>query len=430
MEGESTKLKAVRLSKSRVDAMSKGVRNAYLWDADVKGFGLKVTPTGAKSYVMQYRMGGREAKTKRLTIGKHGSPWTAETARIEALRLLTFVRQGIDPADIARGRRRQSVTLAFGDYADRFIELYLKENWPDSWREGQRILNVNVKPVWRNRALTTITRGDVSELLDGLSDRPAMKKNVHSVIRKLFRWGAGRGDIASSPIAEMEAPRSVLPRKRILSEEELVCVWLAAEQMDYPWRGVIRLLIATIQRREEVAGLDWAELEKLDGASPTWVLPPERAKNDEGHRIPLNRRALAEIGRLKPQRRGLLFTTTGKTSVSGFSDAKERLDGYALEIMRNRAITRAEDPNDVNFPGWRFHDIRRTGTTALQRLGVIIEHTEAVINHISGRTAGVAGVYNLYKYEAEKRRALELWADYLDRLSVGDAPISHMVPVK
>lgn len=430
MDGQVLRTKAVRLSKTRVDAMSKGQRNAYLWDTDVKGFGLKVTPTGAKSYVLQYRMGGREAKTKRLTIGKHGSPWTPDTARAEASRLLTFVRQGVDPADVERERRRQSVTLAFGDYADRFVTLYLKANWTDSWREGQRILNVNVKPIWKSRAVSTITRGDVSELLDGLNDRPAMKKNVHSVIRKLFRWAAGRGDIATSPIAEMPAPKAVPARKRVLTDEELVCVWLAAERMGHPWRGVVRLLIATIQRREEVAGLDWAEFEDLKGMAPTWVLPPARAKNDVGHRVPLNGLALAEIGMLQQKRKGLVFTTTGTTSVSGFSDAKERLDSFALEIMRRRAVARNEDPDDVDFPTWRFHDLRRTGTTTLQKLGIIIEHTEAVINHTSGETAGVAGVYNLYKYEIEKRRALELWADHLARLLTGDTEASNIVALR
>jgi integrase len=200
--------------------------------------------------------------------------------------------------------------------------------------------------------------------------------------------------------------------------------------MDHPWRGVVRLLIATIQRREEVAGLDWAELEKPKGPAPTWVLPPARAKNDKGHRVPLNRLAVAEIDRLQTQRRGLMFTTTGKTSVSGFSDAKERLDDYVLDVMQSRAVARGEDPEDVNFPAWRFHDLRRTGTTTLQRLGVIIEHTEAVINHISGQTSGVAGVYNLYKYENEKRRALELWGGHLEKLFSGANEASNVVAMK
>ena len=422
--------RAVRLSKTRVDAAQPGAGNTFLWDVELNGFGLRTTPAGTKSYVLQYRMGGREASARRLTIGKHGSPWTPDTARAEASRLLTLVRQGIDPADKARERRRQSVTLAFGDYADRFVDLYLKESWKDSWAEGKRILDVNVKPVWKNRALTTITRGDVAELLDGFVDRPGMKKATHSVIRKLFKWAAGRGDIASSPIVEMPSPSAVPARKRVLTSEELVCVWLAAEKMGYPWRGVFRLLIATVQRRREVSGLAWSELAQLKGKSPMWTLPPERAKNDEGHRVPLNTLALEELAALTGKRQGLLFTTTGKTPVSGFSDAKERLDGYSLEVMRDRARERGENPAKVQFPHWRIHDLRRTGVTMLQGLGVIIEHTEAVINHISGKTAGVAGVYNLYKYDSEKRRALDLWSDRRSQLISDVDPASNVVPLK
>ena len=146
--------------------------------------------------------------------------------------------------------------------------------------------------------------------------------------------------------------------------------------------------------------------------------------------MPLNALALAELGKLKSQKRGLLFTTTGKTSVSGFSDAKERLDGFALGIMRDRAVARDEDPENAVFPHWRFHDLRRSGTTSLQQLGIPIEVTEATMNHISGKTAGIAGVYNLYKYEAEKRRALELWGDRLIRLISGTVVAANAVPLQ
>lgn len=404
---------STRITKRTVDAARPAASNSFIWDEDLRGFGLKVTPAGSKSYILQYRMGGREAATKRHTIGKHGSPWAPDSARKEAERLMVFVRQGVDPSDVERRRRREAVTLAFGDYADRFVDLYLKEHWRDSWKEGKRILDKNVKPVFGSRSLATITRADVAELLDSYADRPAMKKNTHSVLRKLFKWAANRGDIASSPIAEMQGPKAVQSRRRVLSHEELVCAWLAAGKLNYPWQPVIRLLIATLQRRDEVAGLPWAE---LDIENATWELPAERAKNDEGHRVPLNALALNEILAVPRTKRGLLFTTTGTTAVSGFSRAKRRLDAYMLQIMKTRAAERGEDAEDVVLAHWRLHDIRRTGTTNLQALGVQIEVTEAVINHISGSTAGVAGVYNRFKYDPQKRSALEAWNQKLNEI--------------
>lgn len=397
---------AAKITKRIVDGAGPGSADAFVWDQEVRGFGLKITPAGSKSYVLQYRMGGREAATKRFTIGKHGSPWTPDGARREAERLLTLVRQGIDPADAERERRREAVTLAFSEYADRFVELYLKEHWADSWAEGRRIIDKNIKPVFGSRPLSTITRSDVSDLLDRYSDRPAMKKNTHSVLRKLFKWAANRGDITTSPIAEMQGPKAVPSRKRVLKHEEIVCAWLAAGEMGYPWGPVIRLLIATLQRREEVAGLVWTE---LDMPQMMWELPPERAKNDEGHRVPLASLAVEEIEKLTCKTKGLLFTTTGKTAVSGFSDAKERLDDGMFRIMRERAVHRGEDPADIDFVSWRFHDFRRTGSTNLQALGVPIEVTEAIMNHISGSTAGVAGVYNRFKYDPQKKAALAAW---------------------
>lgn len=408
---------AAKITKRVVDGAIAGSVNAFVWDQDVRGFGLKVTPAGSKSYVLQYRMGGREAATKRFTIGKHGSPWTPDGARREAERLLTLVRQGIDPADAERERRRNAVTLSFSDYADRFIELYLKEHWADSWTEGRRIMDKNIKPVFGGRPLSSITRADVSQLLDHYADRPAMKKNTHSVLRKLFKWAANRGDIATSPIAEMQGPKAVPSRKRVLTHEEIVCAWLAAGEMGYPWQPVIRLLIATLQRRAEVAGLVWNE---LDLASAVWELPPERAKNDEGHRVPLASLAVKEIDALRRQARGLLFTTTGKTAVSGFSDAKEKLDERMLAIMRARAERGGRDARDIELVPWRFHDLRRTGTTNLQALGIPIEVTEAVINHISGTTAGVAGVYNRFKYDPQKIVALTAWDTKLRELLVAE----------
>ena len=111
---------SAKISKRTVDAAQPGLREVFVWDEDLRGFGLRITPKGSKSYVLQYRMGGREAPTQRYTIGKHGSPWTPERARKEAERLLILVRQGTDPVEADRVRRRQAVDLAFNAYVESF----------------------------------------------------------------------------------------------------------------------------------------------------------------------------------------------------------------------------------------------------------------------------------------------------------------------
>ena len=224
-------------------------------------------------------------------------------------------------------------------------------------------------------------------------------------MRKLFAWAAERGDIDRSPFEQMKSPPSVKSRDRVLSDEELWLVTLCADEVGPPFGTLIRMLIVTGQRREEVGGMAWGE---LDRDLLEWTIPAARAKNGNAQIVPLSKIAVVELDTLAGAKRwprsGFVFTTTGQTPVSGYSKAKARLD-LIIELSMCRKIS-----------PWRLHDLRRTFATNMQRLGVRFEVTEALLNHTSGSRSGVAGVYQQHDWKDEKREAIRLWTDRLRTL--------------
>lgn len=403
-----------KITKRSVDVAIPSANQTFLWDTEVKGFGLKILPSGKRTYIFQYRTGGRESATQRFTIGEHGSPWTPDLARKEALRLAGLIRQGVDPREEQRQRRKAAVTLAFDDYADFFVERYLKVKWK-RWNEAERILKRDVVPVFRRRPLPSITKGDVDDLLGGMNDRPALKRQVYAILNKLFNWAMKtRDDIKVSPMTSMDAVPTVRPRDRHLSAEELAAFIIAADATPYPFGPYFLALAGTLQRRETVAGGDWAQFNISNGL---WSVPGSLMKNNLDHLTPCNAEVAGVLSKLVSKRAGLIFTTTGSTAISGFSKAKSALDKRMVAILRARAEARGEEVDDADdaiiLPPWRFHDLRRTGVTALQSMGVPIEVTEDILAHTSGTREGVAGVYNKYRYLPEKRVALGLWGEFL-----------------
>jgi integrase len=388
-----------RITKQSVDALKPGAGTTFLWDDKLKGFGLKLTSGGARTYVYQYRMGGREASTQRYTVGAHGK-LTADAARKLAEKLVVQISQGIDPVAARKQSRRDAVDLAFPAYGARFLTSCKGAGWSGL---VERTLRLHLVPVLGKKALPAITRADVVAVFDRLpSDQQALRRNVFAVLRRLFRWAVGRGDIAASPLDGMETPEPVKARDRVLSDEELRRVWIAAGEVHRTFGRVVRLLIATGQRREEVTGLDWSELNR-DAA--LWSLPGERSKNTEGHSVPLNALALDVLdtiaGGAKWPKRGRVFATSTGGAFTAHARGKLQIDA-AL----------AQDGGDP-LPSWRLHDLRRTLATGLQRLGVRFEVTEAVLNHLAGSRSGVAGVYQRHHWTDEKRAALDAWGRHV-----------------
>ena len=213
--------------------------------------------------------------------------------------------------------------------------------------------------------------------------------------KRLFRWATSRAIIGTDPSQFVEKPATDRKRDRVLGEDEIVALWNAAMGIGGPYDAGVRLLLLTGARREEIFQARWSELARDNSAL---MLPPERDKVGEGRTIPLLPAAKAVIEEL-PRHGGYLLTGNGRTPYSGFSKAKAHLDVLS------------------GFKGWRLHDLRRMVATGLQRLGVRLEVTEAVLGDVAGSRSGVVGIYQRHKYENEAREALAAWAEYLNRLT-------------
>jgi integrase len=334
--------------------------------------------------------------------------------------------QGVDPQQDKQDKSRRAIDLAFKGYAERFVEDCLKVRLKASHKDGEALLRLYAIPVLGSKPLHDIDRADIRAVLKPVRGKVATARNLFAVLRRLFRWAVSEGDIQVSPIAGMEPPPLPLKRDRVLSNAEVRLVWLASQKQAYPFGPLFRLLLITGQRLEEVSGLEWAE---LDRARAMWSLPAERAKNGNASQVPLSSLAVAEIDALAKRsgrkdgwpRRGLVFTTTGKTSVSGHSRAKARLDTNMAELAKKEADQPTVAP-------WRLHDMRRTLATGMQRLGVRFEVTEAILNHVSGSKSGVAGVYQLHDWAPEKKAALKAWSDRIEAVFSG-ADQTNVVPL-
>jgi len=249
------------------------------------------------------------------------------------------------------------------------------------------------------------------------SGRPVHANRVFSAIRKLFNWCVERGLLETSPCLNVKAPTREKPRDRVLGSEELRLVWRASGAMPYPYGPWIRLLILTAQRRDEVAHMTWSEV-SLDAG--LWTIPKERAKNDQAHLVHLTPTAV-DLLRALPRRAGtdFVFTATGHTPISAFSDAKEALDARIVADLRKETADLGGDPDTVRpLPSWRFHDLRRTAATLMAEAGIPPHVVDKILNHTQGTITGVAAIYNRHQYLEERRQALAAWAERLTALSV------------
>lgn len=363
-----------------------------VWDSKLPGFGIRIAHTGTKSFVLVYRIAGRP---RRLTIGRYPILGLAD-ARLAAQKALTQIAQGIDPRE-AKLKQQEQVQIRtsklFGTLINTFIETHCRRhNRPNTAKETERLLRVDFFPHWRNKSVVDINKSDVAHRLDEIVAKgsPSAANHAYAAIRKFFNWCVERGHISVSPCLGMSAPSRHQSRDRVLQDDELANVWTKAATMGWPFAPIVHLLILTAQRRGEVSGMRWQDLDLEAGV---WTKPADLTKNGRAHTIPLTPFMIGVISTLPRMSDTYAFPARGETGTSygGFNKAKAKLDQM------------------VAIENWTLHDLRRTAATGMAKLGVPPHVVERLLNHTSGTLGGVAGVYNRFEYQDEMRDALQKW---------------------
>lgn len=378
---------AKRLTEKGVQNLRPGNTRVEHPDTVVPGLRLVVQPSGRKSWAIRGRLHG---KTLKYTFATYpavllGSIDQDGTARHTAQQAANAIERGQDPREIRQREKDNRLASA--------VERWLEHDQKGKRRIGdtRNMLKADILPtLGAGRPIAEISQADCRRLVRKVGKRsPSQGRRVRVATHRLFEWLIEEGELTANPMAGVKAPK-VPERDRVLDDEELTAVWSAAEQIGWPFGTITQLLILTGCRSGEITGLHWPEWE---GGSIN--LPPSRVKTGEARIVPLSSPAQAILKQAPMTDEELAFTTTGRTPVSGWSRAKRRLD----------KISGVED--------WIIHDLRRTVATGLQRLGIRLEVTEAVLGHTSGARGGIVGVYQRYEYDDEKRAALNAWARHV-----------------
>lgn len=403
----------MRLTATAIRSLTlpRGKTDKTFFDGDLPGFGLRLRAGGSQVWLIQYAIAG---KTRRMVLG---TPATLDPgkAREVAKDMLARVRLGEDPArEKHKARVRASETL--GAMLPRFLTRQRARLKPRSYVENERHLLFQAKPL-HGLAVDAIDRRTIAVWLAEIAESsgPTAANRARASLSACFSWLVREGLVESNPVIATNRAAEAGARERVLSDSEITKIWHAAGDSQYG--SIVRLLLLTGARRNEIASARWSEIDFEDALV---TLPAERTKNRRQHEIPLSPAAL-EIFRRQPRR--TLADGNPRDLVFGRGQGGFQLWGRSKAELDAR-IAAAGQP----LPHWTLHDLRRTlSTTMHERFGVSPHVVEAILGHVSGHKSGVAGVYNKATYRNEKRRVLNLWGEHV--LTAAEGRAQKVVPL-
>jgi integrase len=369
---------------------------AIHYDETVPGFGLRITASDTRAFILDYRADGR---TRRYTIGRWGE-WSATAARNEALTLRQRISAGEDPA-AAKQQRVKDPTVA--EVAKAYLEQHASKK--RSGEKDRAYLEKDVLPRWGSIKARAITRADVLRLIDQkAATAPTAANRLLAVVRKMFNWAIERGILDATPCVMVKMPTKERRKDRVLTAAEIATVWTGMDSVtgvSEALRSILRVILVTAQRPGEVAQMEWSE---IDG--DWWTIPAAKAKNGVSHRVSLNTVAKAIID-AQPRTGAFVFTPKmdRPVQVNALAHAVRRAGGFGV-------------------PNWTPHDLRRTAASGMAGAGVDRVVIAKILNHSD---ASVTAIYDRFGYDPQKTKALEAWGRKLKNMIGQREPVAANV---
>ena len=384
-------------------------KDHIVFDERLSGFGLRFRGK-RRVWLFQYSFGSGENRVNaRMTLGEYPALPPAKAREI-AQDLYARVRLGQHPAADKKANREEA-RYTFGRLVSGYLEFQKSEIRPRTYILVELYLNQYARGL-HGLPATAIDRKKIADFLDSVAKNSgAVSANrARSALSALFSWSMKKGLHDSNPCIGTEK-RKERSRDRVLSDSELATIWNALGPTDYG--DILRLLILTGQRAGEIGGLSWKEISFDENMIS---LPAQRTKNGQAHSLPMSA-PVRDILKVRTHGRDLVFGR-GRVGFNGWNRSKVALNAKITTKLGEELLD------------WTVHDLRRTFATGLQRLGIRLEVTEALLNHSGGNRAGVGGVYRRYDWATEKKAALDAWATHVLSVVSGKKAGGNVTPIR
>jgi integrase len=381
---------------AKVKRAAAGKSDLIAWDDKTHGFGLRVRGDSLV-WVFQYKIGDQHRRMKLGTVAEKTCKQARALAEAQRGRVSDAkLGHGVDPAFEREKKKQESKPKPRLGTLGPMIADYLEARKDDMKPRSLEQVKHHLDTLWASLhrfSPKDVDRSAIAAEIRTIAKQrgPVASNRARASLSAFYVWAMGEGLCEDNPVTGTNKQGENTPRERCLSDAEAGTVWLAAPENDYG--RIVRLLLLTGCRRDEIGSLQWSEIDK---EARTLTLPAERTKNGRPHVVPLSDPALAILGAVTRREKRENVFGSGEGGYSGWSKAKKALD----------KIAKVKEP-------WTLHDLRRTVATRMGDLGAQPHVIEAILNHVSGHKAGVAGVYNRSTYAAEKKAALDLWASHL-----------------